>query len=299
MGNIRIAVMSDLHLEFDLEWRHRLESLARRDPTAARTLERLKERVAEPDHPDRGPDLREAKAAGVDCALLAGDIDIGIRSIAYADAVARYLDCRVLMCAGNHEAYRHNLVKLTGDCRTNAASTEGRVVFLERDRFDIVARGLRVSILGATLWTDYALDNDVRSAMYRALNGLRDHKRIRFERAAFSPTHALAIHRGTREWLCAEATFARQEADRVVIMTHHAPTPDALCPARRGDGLAPAYASDMRAEIAGWRPDLWIWGHTHHATRTVSGTTRLASAPRGYIGFEPGAEEFLPAIIEL
>jgi hypothetical protein len=80
-------------------------------------------------------------------------------------------------------------------------------------------------------------------------------------------------------------------------MTHHAPIPDANPPVYRGGDLAPAFVSDMRAEIQTWAPDLWAWGHTHYSMEDRIGRTQLVSAQRGYLGMEPGAESFVPVVI--
>lgn len=292
--------MSDLHLEFEAAYWKRIHAAARRgdSSTAADALRVRAELRAEPGHPDQGPDLRRLKAEGIDLLLLPGDLHVGIEAIAYAKAAAVYLECGACVCGGNHEAYHGDLAERVSELREAAAWSDGKVKFLEREAaLDIRAR--RVIVLGATLWTDYRANGDERTAMIAADRALNDHRLIRCGDTRFTPAQARAIHLATREWFGQAVIRARDEADKVVIMTHHAPIPDANPPQFRGGELAPAFVSDLRQEILEWQPDLWVWGHTHHSMRDRLGRTELASAQRGYLGSEPGAESFAPAVIAI
>lgn len=298
---IRIGVMSDLHIEFEAAYWQQVERAARRGDSsrAADALRRRAELRNESGHPERGPDLRGLKASGVDLLLLPGDIHLGTDGIAYADAAAQYLGCRVCTSIGNHECYRHDLLRLLPKLRQTAAGTDGRVSFLERDRVDITVRDRRAVVLGATLWTDYTVNGNKPLAMLVAEEQMNDHRLIRYRGKRFSPGHAQALHAGTRDWLGREAPRARAEADVVVIMTHHAPLLEANPPHYRGGALAPAFVSDLRQEILEWQPDVWVWGHTHFSLQTQVGRTKCVSAQRGYIGDEDGADTFVPLVVEV
>jgi len=293
--------MSDLHIEFEPSYWERIERRVRwGDPSlAAEALERRKALLLEPGHPAEGPDLRDLKANGVHALLLPGDIHLGTNSIAYADAAARYLGCAAYICAGNHEGYGRDLLVLIPALREAAARTDARVSFLERGRCTVEIRGRRLAILGATLWTDYRANGDEKLAMIVASRMLNDHRLIGHGGSRFTPAHARAIHLETREWLGREALRVRDEADVVVIMTHHAPIPDANPQQHRGGELGPAFVSDLRAEILKWQPDVWAWGHTHYSMCGRLGRTELVSAQRGYIGQEESAERFVPLVITI
>jgi hypothetical protein len=298
---IRVGVMSDLHLEFEPDYWERWERLARRGDSsaAAEALRRRAELREEPDHPMEGPDLRGLKSGGVDLMLLPGDIHVGARSVRYADSVARYLGCPVYLCLGNHEGYKGDMQSLPGVFKQTAASTDGRVTVLEMDRANLEIRGRRITILGAVCWTDYRVNGNDVLGMMQAGRALNDHSLIRYGERAFTPGDALEIHRATRAWLAREVPLAREDADIVIVMTHHAPIPDGNPPQYRGGDLAPAFVSDMRQEIMDWQPDLWVWGHTHHSMQTELGSTRLVSAQRGYVGIETGADLFLPLVLDV
>lgn len=127
-------------------------------------------------HPRIGPLLDDA--VGVDLLLLAGDIDVGTRAIAYANEVAEFIGAPAVYVAGNHEGYDGTpFDRLFGALRAKAAETQGRVTFLENSR---AAFG-DVHVLGATLWTDYAANGreKVATTMEEAFSSLNDHVRCR------------------------------------------------------------------------------------------------------------------------
>lgn len=299
---IRIAVASDLHLEFEPDYWAKLERQAGRGDSSfvAAALGRRAELRDEQGHPDSGPDLRGLHERGVDLLLLAGDIHLGTGGVGYAAAAARYLGCpAALLVAGNHEAYGRDLKALIPALRDAAAETGGLVRFLENDRIDMEFRGRRVAVLGATLWTDYLVNGNELAGMRTADQRLNDHRVIKFGGNRFTAAQARAIHHETRTWLAREVPRARQEADVVIVMTHHAPIPEANPPQYRGGDLSPAFASDLRPQILEWQPDLWCFGHTHWSMREQVGHTLLVSAQRGYVGSEAGADSFVPEVVEL
>jgi Icc-related predicted phosphoesterase len=293
--------MSDLHLEFEPEYREWVLQTVRHGGSskAAKALAAMRARDNEPGHPENGPDLRALKNAAVDLVLLPGDVDVAGRLVGYADAVARYLGCPVFACLGNHCAYDTDLRLSIDAARRAAVNAHGRAAVLERERADLVVKGRRLAVFGATLWTDYELAGDPARAMDWAASTLNDHVRIRWGDDFFRPGQALDIHLATRAWLDKELLGARDNADVRVVMSHHAPIPNAIRPDRRADDISPAYASDLTREIEAWRPDLWVWGHTHHSMETRVGSTRMVSAQRGYVGLEPGAESFVPVVLEI
>jgi hypothetical protein len=137
--------------------------------------------------------------------------------------------------------------------------------------------------------------------MRDANNQLNDHVHCRLRGSVFGPSAARGLHFTSRAWLGAEIMKIRA-ADpnaKIVIVTHHAPVLEANPPQYRGGALAPAFVSDMHAEIASWRPDLWVFGHTHHDIDATVGRTRVLSHQRGYVGHEADSLEFRPAAIEL
>ena len=114
---MRIAFASDLHLEF---------------PGA---------QVDTPDVDD------------VDLVLLAGDVGNGLDGISWA---ARIAAPAVVYVPGNHEYYGHNRPELLGRLRSAAAALD-HVHLLDNDVLDLPVDGRFWRVLGATLWTDFAV----------------------------------------------------------------------------------------------------------------------------------------------
>jgi predicted phosphodiesterase len=283
---IRIAYMSDLHLELE-RWR-----LGLRGWSAF-----LARRKAIPAHPRRGPFLDNL--GKIDLVVMAGDIHNGLRGIVYADQVAKYLEAPVVYVAGNHEYYHHAVDQLLPAFFRAAEHTRGRVHFLEKSVASFLFSGQRLNVLGATLWTDYALGGNAPTAMSLAARSMNDHFYISSPKGVFTPQDALAHHLESRAWLHKTLAGLRRSVPEAqnIIVTHHAPTPAVL--GKRSGIIAPAYASDMLVEFANLAPTAWIHGHTHHRHETEQAGIRLVSAPRGYVSKEPRVLTFRPGVLEI
>ncbi len=277
----RVLYMSDLHLELE-EWRPSR-------PNWSRFLQRGT------PHPSRGPMLD--RVGGVDLVILAGDIHNGLRGVVYADQVAKYLEAPVVMVAGNHEYYHHDMTTLLPALRKAVLKTRGRVNFLQNDMvtFDIGTE--RVNVLGCSLWTDYRLNGDAELGMKQAQRLMNDYNFIRMKDAMFTPQDAKGLHEESLAWLHETlAGLARQGGtDKTIVVTHHAPSGQVL--GRRHGAMGPAYGSEIIAKFTPLRPSLWVFGHTHVTHDGVVEGIHLVSAPRGYHSEKGGM--FNPGLVEI
>ena len=230
------------------------------------------------------PDGAEPEA---DVVVLAGDVAIGTRGVAWARRWAR--DRPVVYVAGNHEFYGHALPDLLDELRQAAAGSSVRV--LEND--ELVIAGVR--FLGCTLWSDFDFDGAERRDASMALcqRVVNDYEHIRFGPTGrpLSPRDTRTFHLSSRRWLAAR--LAQPHGGPTVVVTHHAP----LIRSRPADpalrALAGAFASDVSDLMAADRVALWIFGHTHRSADLRVNGTRVLSNPRGYAhqsvaGFDPG-----------
>ena len=244
---MKLWIMSDLHQEFDeFAWRPS-------DP---------------PDH---------------DLLVLAGDIHVpASRAVAYA---ASLTDRPVILIAGNHEAYGHEIDAALEEAKRTALA-HGNVRFCENDV--VAIDGTR--FVCATLWTDLRLGGPgpFGATVHAVRRGMNDYRRIKIlrsdgkRRKRLDPRHTLDRHRTSRAFIAAECARARRDGARVVVVTHHAPIIEG-CPREvRGNVLTAAYASDLTQLIGEHRPTLWVHGHTHHCHETFVGGTRVVSNARGY-----------------
>jgi hypothetical protein len=242
-GTHRILVQSDQHLERS-DWRF----------------------------PDRLPPH--------DVAVFAGDLGSplveSLRILAEARASGIGLSGEIVFVPGNHEFYGADMAAALAEGRALAAALGIRLL----DGDEAVIDGVRY--LGTTLWTDYALHGEPGAAMSlaRDADGMNDHVRIDIGREAFTPAHALRLHRRRRAWL--EGRLAVAHGGPTVVVTHHLPSARSINGRFEGDPINPCFASDLDALVLAHAPALWIHGHTHDSCDYVLGTTRVVCNPKGY-----------------
>jgi len=219
-----------------------------------------------------------------DAVILAGDIHTGRNGMKWA--LKTFTTVPVIYVLGNHEFYGQKLQKLLADLRAMASGTNIHV--LENESFSV----RDVVFLGATLWTDFALNGNSFVSEVVAQTGMSDYRRIRtlpyYKR--LKPSDTRQLHAQTLKWLEDQVLVLKDR--KVVIVTHHAPSPESVPPTFAGDGFNPAFASDLRRLIEWSEARLWVHGHIHYCCDYVVGQTRVLANPRGYpteqnTGFNP------------
>ncbi len=187
---------------------------------------------------------------------------------------------QTIVMPGNHDYYGGNLTTLDGDleriCR-EAGCTFGQCRRL-------VAGDVRV--LMTTLWTDLELfashgDQAVAHTLWQA-QMMPDYEEdvimVGDPERQLRPEDTVAAHEQQLSWLISE--LAAPWDGGTAVVTHHAPSPavaGALTP------LSPCFASDLEADIERYRPDVWLFGHTHRpADVRLPGGTLLRNVSIGY-----------------
>ncbi|ARO57099.1 Metallophosphoesterase [Methylorubrum extorquens] len=224
----------------------------------------------------------------VDLAIVAGDVADGLtrRSIPWLAEHVRPRARAVVYIPGNHDLWR---------CRLPDEISRGRDAAIEHDITLLDCGQARhvdgVEIIGATMWTDYA----VAGAEHRALAmrvagdrqvGMRDHRRIQCRDrlgtpAPFRPPAAAALHAEHRARI--ERRLAEPWAGPRIVVTHHAPHPRSLLHGEVREPIDAAYASDLSSILKGEHaPDIWIHGHVHASRDYRVGRTRVLANPRGH-----------------
>jgi len=259
---MKIAVMSDLHLEFDATW-----------------ADKPMHRVLSSDAIDFYARPPQPKA---DVLVLAGDIHGGPLAV---DWVAHHFSMRAILIGGNHEPYGHELFRTIAYSRQRSSATNGRVIFLERATWEgHVAAGERARFICATLWTDFQLYGTSGVSMRLAQEQLEDFRVISIERGyklrTLRPADTARMHQTS-------VAFLRNELSRpfdgvTVVVTHHAPSRRSIAPRFQDDPLNPAFASNLEPLIDTYQPSLWIHGHMHDSFDYMIGRTRVVCNPRGY-----------------
>lgn len=263
MSDVRIALLSDLHLDIK---KRLLEREGGNYADCSLAMARL------------GEEVQEA-AAQADLVVVAGDIDVGTSGVTWA--AATFPSVPVVYVAGNHEFYRYELNSLIGQMRATAAATDN-VRFLDEDEIVLNLKGRTVRVLGCTAWTDYQLYGPgvADEAMRRAEALMYDHKRITFGDRLFRAEDALGLHTAATSWL--NDRLSSVFDGTTIVVTHHAPTAESVEPRFRGDSLSPAFASDLTPLMHRHAPPLWLHGHTHYNVDYMVGATRVVSHQWGY-----------------
>jgi predicted phosphodiesterase len=235
----------------------------------------------------------------VDIAILAGDIHVGPASPAWAEELARRLNAPVVLIAGNHEHYGslrsadRSMDRTIDAYREAAAGSEGRLHFLERESVHVAG----CTILGATLWTDFALFgvDRVDEAMHQAVAQMNDFQSIAWRRGMrFAPPHARLEFDQAKVFL--EAEFAKPRQGPSIVVTHHSPSFRSV-PARfTNDLLSAAFSSRLDDLVERSGAAVWVHGHTHDSFDYRIGRTRVICNPRGYFGHELN-RDFNPSLV--
>lgn len=244
---MKLLVLSDLHLEF-------LPDGYRLPPTSA----------------------------DFDVAVLAGDIHRPLKRslewIAQERDAGAFEGRPVILVPGNHEFYKSHIARQMPDAEQLAMDLG----------ISLLAPGSvtigNVRFIGATLWTDYSLNDDPRLAKMTAQADLNDHRLIRFSEGSrstrFTPSHAEMLHRRDLGFIVDR--LSEPHPGPTVVVTHHAPHPGSIAPRYAGQPLTAAFASDLSAVILEHQPELWIHGHDHGSHDYMVGRTRILANQAGY-----------------
>lgn len=221
-------------------------------------------------------------SVGEDLVVLAGDIGTGTRGIDWArNALAGR---EVLYVLGNHEFYQQRWDALLQYAHNSAAGSYVHVLENESIRIG----GL--TILGCTLWTDFSLLGASReeraNTMAVCSMALNDYRLIWNDAtdSLLRPQDTAKRHATSVDWL---RTRLAESNEKVLIVTHHSPTPNNRNPYRQhaAPEVIAAYHSNLTALMDGDRIHAWISGHTHHSgifAAGDSGSITIYSNQRGY-----------------
>jgi Calcineurin-like phosphoesterase len=175
-----------------------------------------------------------------DIIVLAGDIDVGIRGVAWGRR--NFPSSPVVYVPGNHEFYGGHMQDLREELFLQGKRFEVDVL----DGREILIGGMR--FLGATLWTDFALQGGDQDSIGRAMadahRGMNDFRLIRYGASRmFRPADARAIHLAQVRWL--RAKLAEEFVGSTVVVTHHLPHRQSIHPKYEASDLNPSFASDL------------------------------------------------------
>ena len=239
-------------------------------------------------HTDYAPFDPQAVAA--DVIVLAGDICLGTRGIAWARQT--WPDKEIVFVPGNHEYYRSEI-----GMENEQMEWAGRVYNVHvLNRSEAVIDGVR--FLGVTLWTDFGLFGEAerRYAYAAALNGLTDFRVIDYGTQTFMPQDSVELNTADVAWL--EGKLKQEAFDgHTVVVTHHLPSMRSVAEQYQKGLLSACFASHLD-HLMGYSK-LWVHGHAHESYDYELNGTRVICNPRGYCkaGEAPENREFNPVLV--
>lgn len=228
-------------------------------------------------------------APGAAVVVAAGDICEGL--VRAVEALRAGLpSTEVVAVAGNHEFYGHCLPE-----ELEAGRARARQLGVHLLENNTVTFG-DFRVIGATGWTDYELFGPdlCAPAMRAAADAMQDHRLIKWRRKPwyrFRPEEARALHLQSRAYIDAE--LAKAHDGPTMVITHHAPTIEAVAPEFQRSLTSAAFASEMMPLVDRHQPKWWVSGHTHVSMDLGRGRTRLVSNPCGYGDENPSFDPLL------
>ena len=236
----------------------------------------------------------------------------------------------VVYVAGNHESYHGDIATTYSGLKRKLGHHENLHI-LDKEIFKLGDH----MFIGSTLWTDMNRNDPltleyIRHSMndFRIIansnrklqrkvpiykkdeagtylrddknNLIQDGMKVKEEDSIFSPVDAVDEHVKCLAYIdlmCSEA----DPAITVIVVGHHTPSAKSCHPRYAHDSLMNGgYHSDLSEFILD-RPSIKLWthGHTHEDFDYMIGDCRVVCNPRGYINYEPRADNFKLKVVEV
>jgi predicted phosphodiesterase len=220
-----------------------------------------------------------------DLLILAGDVGAKpsqVRSI--FKKIRETNEVPILYVLGNHEYYDNIFPSSLEKYREVVHDLD--ITLLERATIEFNG----TLFIGCTMWTDYDKGRGEAAARF----GMNDFDFIRVD-----------TDEGTRKSTPADFSSAYGEAriflkeslssagEKKVVITHHMPSFSLVSKKFIGSSLNSSFAADCYDLIRTYKPNLWIFGHTHEFTDKTLDQTRCLCNPLGYRGERSNYQERL------
>ncbi len=219
-----------------------------------------------------------------DVVIFAGDIHLGDKGFKWIQE--HFKDKEVIYVIGNHELYKEATPRIFEKLKNKAIGTN--IHILENESISIDG----TTFLGCTLWTDFKLLDCQDVAIASANIQMTDYKKIRIspKYKKILPSYTVVWHEKSKKWI--QNGVENNKGDKIVIITHHAPSINSIPVELRNDPISASYSSNMDDFVSNTNADLWVHGHIHTKCDYYIGRTRIVCNPRGYPdeqvkGFDP------------
>lgn len=199
-----------------------------------------------------------------DVIICAGDLKPSGEAGRYLHLLDDLTRCPFLFVPGNHEYYgtgKETLDRELAEQRYSNVRILNRSTTRIRDVLFLGATGWweKASVKSRLIMNDFVAIHDIQQAGYGAEWG-REDKRFFAD------------------------TLLRAAEDRVVCISHHAPSRRSFSPSQVWRVQNDCYANQWDEMIMEYQPAVWIHGHIHDPSNDyLLGKTRVISNPYGYL----------------
>jgi len=210
--------------------------------------------------------------------VLAGDIHNNITGALELINTLKDKVKAVVYVLGNHEFWGNCINEVRETAREKII---GDNVYLLDNDLAIIDD---VVFIGGTLWTDFGNNNPIIKVDAQLQIG--DYKHILVKDGGIHrillPDDVLKMHYETKNFIFDTVEgFADQ---KLVVVTHHAPTQQSIGELFKNHTLNDLYVNDLEGLLHTHNIDLWLHGHVHDLSDYTAGNTRVVCNPRGYPG---------------
>jgi UDP-2,3-diacylglucosamine pyrophosphatase LpxH len=150
-------------------------------------------------------------------------------------------------------------------------------------------------ILGATMWTNCNNENPL--TIHAVQSGMNDYRYINYfdtvtrEKRSLCVGDTLVLNSRFKTKL---RQFMELETGRSkIVVTHHCPSIRSIDPCYKTATLSYAYFDELFDTLHDSDIQFWIHGHTHDPSDYTINKTRILANPRGYVGYETLANDWL------
>jgi len=193
----------------------------------------------------------------------------------------------VVFVPGNHEYYRRDyraMNELANNYEHNNVN-----VLINRS---VIINGIR--FVGTPLWTNFLAfgEESQEICMEAAQRYINDFRVIKCNGKPITAEMILGWHQEARHFL--ESEFSKHHVGKTVVVTHFPPSYQLCHDMFIGERLSPYFNATCDDLIEKFRPDAWLYGHTHAAVDKDIYGVSLFSNMGGYpnerqeiTGFDP------------
>lgn len=215
-----------------------------------------------------------------DILVLAGDITRMDLAGEYLLNLSRqFPDMQIIYVPGNHEYYHLNNMRESEKQLRQCLSITPNVHFLQCDTVDIL--GYR--FIGCTGWsqmTGLGIDRQ-KEAANRVEGLINDFRVIGIDgHNLFTAENCIDLADEQYAWL--QSVLEESKDSNVIVVTHFAPSLRVANPNFPVDEITSYFCASFDPLIEKFKPEMWLFGHTHANFDTRIGRTRVVSNQKGY-----------------